>query len=108
MRFIGVRSHRSSNHRVGFVLATSVAVIAMLGIAGVGVAASGPVLTKSGPADEGPYPYGYPASGGIKAGTGTTLSGTKCKAGTPQFASAYVAPCVPSSPGTTVGPPTTG
>ena len=50
MRFIGVRSHRSSNHRVGFVVATGIAIIAMLGLAGVGVAASGPVLTKSGPA----------------------------------------------------------
>ncbi|MGH8996009.1 MAG: hypothetical protein ACRDYB_08285, partial [Acidimicrobiales bacterium] len=103
MGFIGVRSHRSSNHRVGFVVATGVAVIAMLGVAGVGVAASGPVLSRSGPSNEGPYPYGYPASGGIKAGTGTTLSGAKCKAGTPQFASAYVAPCLPKFTGNNGG-----
>ena len=63
MRFIGVRSHRSANRRVGFVVATGVAVVAMLGLAGVGVAASGPVLSKSGPAQRGALPLRVPGIG---------------------------------------------
>jgi hypothetical protein len=62
-----------------------------------------PVLAKSGPAGEGPYPWAYPASGHIAAGTGTTVSGSKCSSGTPQFASPYAAPCLPKFTGNNGG-----
>ncbi len=62
-----------------------------------------PKLAKSGPPGEGPYPWEYPASGNIKAGTGTTINNTKCTAGTPQFASPYADPCVPKFTGNNGG-----
>jgi hypothetical protein len=62
-----------------------------------------PKLDKSGPANEGPYPWQYPATGNIKAGTGTTITNTKCTAGTPQFASPYADPCVPKFTGNNGG-----
>jgi hypothetical protein len=67
--------------------------------------ASGPasVLTKLGPAGEGPYPWAYPASGHIKVGTGTTVTGTACTPSTPQFPSPYAAPCVPKFTGNNGG-----
>ena len=71
--------------------------VAMSTLALGGIAAGstgGPVLSKSGPADEGPYPYAYPASGNIKVGTGTTIGGQKCAAGTPQVPSPYADPCI--------------
>jgi hypothetical protein len=63
--------------------------------------ATGPaaVLRTSGPAGEGPYPWAYPATGNLKAGTGTGVSGAKCTAATPQFDSPYSAPCVPKYTG---------
>jgi hypothetical protein len=60
-------------------------------------------LAKSGPSGEGPYPWAYPASGHLKAGTGTTSSGTACTAGTPQFSSPYAPPCVPRFTGNNGG-----
>jgi hypothetical protein len=74
-------------------------------VAGAGATGTGPasVLAKSGPSGEGPYPWAYPASGNLKAGTGKTASGAACTAGTPQFASPYAAPCVPKSKGNNGG-----
>ncbi|MGH9075760.1 MAG: hypothetical protein ACRDZQ_16830, partial [Acidimicrobiales bacterium] len=69
---------------VGFSVATSA----------MANAATAPKLAKSGPAGEGPYPWKYPASGSVSAGSGTTVGGQKCSAGTPQFNSPYAAPCV--------------
>jgi hypothetical protein len=53
--------------------------------------------------DEGPYPYAYPASGNIKAGTGRTISGNACTPGTPQFPGAYAPPCLPTFTGNNGG-----
>jgi len=64
---------------------------------------SDPVLRNSGPSGEGPYPWAYPASGDIKAGTGSTVSGTTCTSGTPQFDSPYAPPCVPKFTGNNGG-----
>jgi hypothetical protein len=71
----------------------------------VPAAATGPstVLKKSGPAGEGPYPWAYPASGNLKAGTGTGVLGGACTPGTHQFASPYAAPCVPKFTGNNGG-----
>jgi hypothetical protein len=80
--------------------------VAMSTLALGGIAAGstgGPVLSKSGPADEGPYPYAYPASGNIKVGTGTTIGGQKCAAGTPQVPSPYADPCIPKFTGNNGG-----
>lgn len=67
----------------------------ILTAAGAGAAASSGVkLSTSGPSDEGPYPYQYPASGSAEVGSGTTIHGTACAAGTPQFASPYAVPCI--------------
>jgi len=104
MRITGASWHHAGRRRVGVVVATSVLVaVSMLTLSAGAVAAGGPILTKSGPGNEGPYPYRYPASGGIKAGTGTTVSGTACTATTPQFNGAYAAPCVPKFTGSNGG-----
>jgi len=79
------------------------AVIAALGVSGIAFAAGSAVLTARGPGNEGPYPYAYPASGHITAGTGKTLRGTSCTPSTPQFSSAYVAPCLPKFTGNNGG-----
>jgi hypothetical protein len=71
---------------------TAVSFTVMAG--GSSLAASGPVLTKSGPADEGPYPWKYPASGNVTVGSGTTISGQKCTPSTNQLDSPYAAPCI--------------
>jgi hypothetical protein len=55
---------------------------------------TGVSLAQAGGPGEGPYPWKYPASGNVQVGTGTTVSGTKCSPGTPQFNSPYAAPCV--------------
>ena len=68
-----------------------------------GASSTSPVLKSSGPAGEGPYPWAYPASGGIKAGTGTTSSGAKCTPSTPQFDSPYAPPCIPKFTGSNGG-----
>ncbi len=98
MRIFGHRSGR----RGLVVVAATLAVV--FGLSGISVAVGSPLLlTKKGPSNEGPYPYQYPATGNIKAGTGTTLNGAKCTAGTQQFNSAYVAPCVPKFTGNNGG-----
>ena len=50
------------------------ALLTALVIVPAGASTASPVLKTSGPAGEGPYPWAYPASGAIKAGTGTTIS----------------------------------
>ena len=76
--------------------------LVMVPVAGAQSSTS-PVLKTSGPAGEGPYPWAYPASGGIKAGTGTTSSGAKCTSSTPQFDSPYAPPCLPKFTGNNGG-----
>jgi hypothetical protein len=66
-------------------------------------AAGTPVLAKSGPSGEGPYPWVYPASGHVKAGTGSTRLGAACSSGTPQFNSPYAPPCLPKFTGNNGG-----
>jgi len=61
---------------------------------GAGAASDGPVLAKSGPSSEGPYPWRYPGSGNVKVGTGKTISGQTCSPGKPQFNSPYADPCI--------------
>jgi hypothetical protein len=68
-----------------------------------GASGTSPVLKSSGPAGEGPYPWAYPASGGTRAGTGTTSSGAKCTPSAPQFDSPYAAPCIPKFTGNNGG-----
>ncbi len=113
----GSKPVRGDAHRVtgvGRLRRPSVGLAAVLAVlftltAGTGTAlavtsnTAAPKLAKSGPAGEGPYPWKYPASGNIKAGTGTTISGTKCAAGTPQFDSPYADPCIPKFTGNNGG-----
>jgi hypothetical protein len=92
-------SHRSGRQRrhTGLVRTGITVLVAMSALALSGVAAgstNGVVLSKSGPAGEGPYPYKYPASGTTQVGSGTTILGTKCTAGTPQVPSPYADPCI--------------
>jgi hypothetical protein len=70
---------------------------------GASASSSGPTLTKSGEASEGPYPWKYPATGNITPGTGTTVSGQKCTPGAPQFNSPYADPCIPKFTGNNGG-----
>ncbi len=84
--------HRSRSAPIGVALLVAVASLALSGIAAG--SSSTPVLSKSGPSSEGPYPWKYPASGNVKVGSGTTISGGGCKAGTPQFDSPYADPCI--------------
>jgi hypothetical protein len=60
----------------------------------VSASAGGTKLATSGPSGEGPYPWKYPASGNVKVGSGTTVGGQACSAGTPQFNSPYAVPCI--------------
>lgn len=71
----------------------------LFGSAAASVGTSGTKLSTSGPADEGPYPYRYPASGTERVGSGVTVSGTPCRPGTAQFASPYAVPCIARSTG---------
>jgi len=87
--------------RTGITLLIATSTLALGGVAAGST--GGPVLTKSGPADEGPYPYAYPASGNIKVGTGTTISGQKCTSSTPQVPSPYAVPCIPKFTGNNGG-----
>jgi hypothetical protein len=103
MGIIGLKSGRAGHRKLGLVAVTGVAVVSMLALSAVSFAAAGPSLTKSGPSNEGPYPYAYPASGKIHAGTGTTVSGTACTPTTGQFNGAYAAPCVPKFTGNNGG-----
>ena len=73
MRHGGTRSHRRGRRAFGPVAVSGLAVVSMLAFGTVAVAATGTiVLSKHGPANEGPYPYAYPATGHVKVGTGKT------------------------------------
>jgi hypothetical protein len=98
-RSIGVSSRHVAAHRMargaraatvlGAALLTALVMVPVAGASSTSL-----VLKTSGPAGEGPYPWNYPASGGIKAGAGTTSSGANCTPSTPQFASPYAPPCI--------------
>ena len=76
---------------------------ALVMVPSAGASGTAPVLKTSGPSGEGPYPWAYPASGGIKVGTGTTSSGAACTPSTAQFASPYAPPCIPKFTGNNGG-----
>jgi hypothetical protein len=103
MRIVGRSSDHSGRRRGGLRALGALAAASILSLTTVAVATGGPVLKTSGPSNEGPYPYAYPASGKIKAGTGTTVSGTPCTPTTAQFSGAYAAPCVPKFTGNNGG-----
>jgi hypothetical protein len=99
-------SHRSAvGARAAVVLGAALLVALMMVPAAGTAGASGtaPVLKTSGSSGEGPYPWAYPATGGIKAGTGTTNTGIKCTPTTPQFNSPYAAPCIAKFTGSNGG-----
>lgn len=99
----GSRTRRRAG-RSAAVAVSGLAALALVVLVTVPAGATGGiVLSTHGPADEGPYPYAYPASGDIKAGTGTTISGIACKSGVGQFTSPYAAPCVPKFTGSNGG-----
>jgi hypothetical protein len=100
-RRLGHPRRRFRPGRTGITLLFAMSTLALSGVAAGST--SGPVLTKSGAADEGPYPYAYPASGNIKVGTGTTISGQKCTPSTPQVPSPYAVPCIPKFTGNNGG-----
>ncbi len=80
----------------------------LLGSAAAGAGGIGVKLSTSGPADEGPYPYRYPGSGSVDVGSGTTVVGSACARGTPQFASPYAVPCVAKFTGSNGGATSNG
>ena len=99
----GVRRGRPS-FGAGTAIALAVTIlVALVSSAGAGAAGNSAVLRTSGPSGEGPYPWAYPASGGIKVGTGKTTSGAVCATGTPQFPSPYAPPCLPKFTGNNGG-----
>lgn len=109
------RGRRGSTVAVG--LAVLVLVAAACGGArkvGSPAAISGPSSTSAGSGTaqstgsgaaggEGPYPWKYPGSGSVAVGSGTTVSGTKCSPGTPQFPYSYAPPCVAAFHGSNGG-----
>ncbi|HUC35497.1 MAG TPA: hypothetical protein VMR97_00070 [Acidimicrobiales bacterium] len=104
MRLSGLLNVDARRRGISLVFACSLAAASTLVLGSVAATAAGaPALTKIGPSNEGPYPYAYPASGHIKGGTGTTVSGTACTPSTPQFPGAYAAPCVPKFSGNNGG-----
>jgi len=84
-------------------LGTAILFTLVAGATSLAGAAGGSKLDHSGPASEGPYPWKYPATGSVKVGTGTTVSGQACSDGTPQFASPYADPCVSKFTGSNGG-----
>lgn len=103
-------SRQATPHRLGVRTRAAVVVgsalltaLVMVPATGASASGTGPALKSSGPAGEGPYPWAYPASGGIKAGTGTTSTGVKCTPSTPEFTSPYAAPCIPKFAGSNGG-----
>ena len=104
--------HRRGNARAlvaGLVALGTAASFTLISTAGVSSAATGQAkLAKSGPASEGPYPWKYPASGTTGVGTGTTVGGLNCTAGTPQFPSPYADPCIAKFTGNNGGATSTG
>jgi hypothetical protein len=80
-----------------------VAISAMVLTMATASAATGPKLLSHGPANEGPYPWKYPASGKVTVGSGTTITGGKCTPSTPQFNTPYAPPCVAKFTGSNGG-----
>jgi len=102
---VAVRRSRWPHPRFKVGTATILAVsllVALVATPTVGAAGT-PVLAKSGPSGEGPYPWAYPASGHLPPGTGTTTSGSPCTTGTAQFNSPYAPPCLPKFTGNNGG-----
>ena len=107
-RSISVSSRQFAGHRMvrgarfaavlGAALLTALVMVPVAGASGMSA-----VLKSSGTAGEGPYPWAYPATGGIKAGSGTTSSGAQCTPSTPQFDSPYAPPCTPKFTGNNGG-----
>jgi hypothetical protein len=82
----------------------------VVGITVLAVGAFGGLTAASAAsnAGEGPFPWKYPASGNLQAGTGTTVNKTACTASTPQFPSSYALPCVPLIKGSNGGATSNG
>jgi len=91
-----------SRSRRGLLLG-GVAISAMVLTMATASAATGPKLLSHGPANEGPYPWKYPASGKVTVGSGTTITGGKCTPSTPQFNTPYAPPCVAKFTGSNGG-----
>ncbi len=107
-RSVKVSSRHVAGHRTVWgarsaVVLGAALLTALVMVPVAGASSTSPVLKSSGPAGEGPYPWAYPATGGIKAGTGTTSSGAKCTPSTPQFSSPYAPPCLPKFTGNNGG-----
>jgi hypothetical protein len=103
------RTHRSGDTGHGVNRALRLAVVGglvaattVLGLVGAS-AATGPTLRTVGPANEGPYPWKYPASGKVSVGTGTTVNGVKCAPGVLQLNTPYAPPCVAKFTGSNGG-----
>jgi hypothetical protein len=88
------RFRRPAIALLAFGTSVSFALVATGGSTTAGASSSGPKLMTAGPADEGPYPWKYPATGSVSVGSGTTVGGFKCTPGTPQFPSPYAPPCI--------------
>ena len=117
-RSASVSSRHGAGHRMvrgarsaivlGVALLTALVMVPVAGASSTSPESStSAVLKSTGPGGEGPYPWAYPASGGIKAGTGTTSSGAKCTPSAPQFDSPYAPPCIPKFTCNNGGPRTT-
>jgi len=105
---INRRRAQAPRRRSARAAATVLVAMSSLALAGVAAGSSGPVLSTSGPANEGPYPYAYPATGKVTVGSGTTISGQKCTPGTPQFPSPYAPPCIAKFTGANGGATSNG
>jgi len=88
----GQKRRRFGLGRSGITVLVAASTFALAGVAAGST--TGVILSKSGPANEGPYPYKYPASGNVKVGSGTTISGQKCTPNTPKIPSPYAPPCI--------------
>ncbi len=105
-RLAGRRTGRGARSAIvlGVALLTALVMVPVAGASSTSPESStSAVLKSTGPGGEGPYPWAYPASGGIKAGTGTTSSGAKCTPSAPQFDSPYAPPCIPKFTGNNGG-----
>jgi hypothetical protein len=90
-------------------LALGAVAVSSMVLTTVGASAmAGPKLDTHGPANEGPYPWKYPASGNVSVGSGTTVLGTKCTPGTLQLNTPYAPPCVAKFTGSNGGATSNG
>lgn len=100
-RRLGHTPRRFGLGRSGVTILVATSTLALAGVAASST--NGVVLSKSGPANEGPYPFKYPASGKVQAGSGTTVGGQKCTPNTPQIPSPYAPPCIAKFTGSNGG-----